>query len=837
MTGKHLGEIYTELAYVRGSLRNLGDQSGWTFTLANPPIPLAGVAEELFLVLDGQRVDSEKVWIRTGQRVRRASSVCRTDLLPFAVGQEAVFSVQGEPLRPGEHTVTIAIMPLGFGEIYTTFSFSDTPAEPEPVLVSRERFGDSVALTNGRAFLVANRAGDLSAQWNWFGAENDNGGLYLPPARFLRSLRFSVEAEGSEVSLADSVVEARLLPGRLTARAVPFPEVRVCRTVFVPRRHTAAVTRFSLHNEGAESVSLRLCADFEAALVPYGLLGVKVRSGKVSLTAEGVADCATPEVPYRVGLGASVPPESFAASGMAGRLIYQLTIPAGEVRTLEFAVAGTVDGSDPCPAVVECCQHAAALEEETAAALRGALTATYSLRTPDPVLNKAWDFARLGLWQLCFRHPEIGAGICAGLPRFPNYWSRDSAWAGMGLLAAGETGFVREALENFFTHQLEEDQPEAQAGDLPTVISGSAFMHLLGWGTSADGPGLILILLAAYVRQSGDVAFAHRHYGAVRRLLEWARRQDLDGDGFLEHGVANGTTTSHALAIPDTTWMDHIDRRKSGCEVQGIYWQALRSAADLAGWLGHDEDATVWRREADELESRFWQVFYPPEVSHPYDRIRLDGRLDPALRPNFAVNLLFNTQLAPERAVQALAELDVPAIRAPHGIRTLAVGEERYDPISYHHGCVWPLVTGWVAMAALFYGKMEQGYDLVRTLAENLVEGFGHAAELYRGDRREAYNGCFQQAWSLSVLLQAVGSYLLGLRPDALARRLEMAPRLPAGWDQVAVAGVTVGGAVLDLVLRPNGVEAVNRGAEAATLSWQGHEVQVKPGETAAIAV
>jgi len=63
-----------------------------------------------------------------------------------------------------------------------------------------------------------------------------------------------------------------------------------------------------------------------------------------------------------------------------------------------------------------------------------------------------------------------------------------------------------------------------------------------------------------------------------------------------------------------------------------------------------------------------------------------------------------------------------------------------------------------------------------------------------------------------------------------------VAPHLPADWEQATVTGVTVGGAVLDLVLRPTGVEALNRGVEAATLCWQGREVQVKPGGRAALA-
>lgn len=828
---KHLGEIYTELAYVKGSLRNLGPGLGWTFALANPPLPLAGSAVAVGLLVDGEPVPGDRVWIRLGGREVRADAVSGNSPLTWQVGQESRFRVEGPELSPGEHEVVIAIRPLGFGELDTTFRFRDEVAGPEPALVAREGFGEPVALAGGQAFAVASRAGDLSADWNWFGLKTDNGGLYLPPARFLRSLRFlAAGPDGALRPLAESTVEAILRPGRLEARAEPLPGVAVTRTVFVPPGLAAAVIRFTARSRRPEPVDLTLVAEFAAALVPYGLLGVQLRTLRAEAGEDGIVRCSTPELPYRVALGADRRPDRAELADGTGRLTYRLTLPPGGAVALDFAVAGTVDGGDPGPQVQEVLGRAGALEEATAARFRAALAESYQVATPDPDLNLAWAFARVALEHLCFRHPEIGAGICAGLPRFPNYWSRDSAWAAMGLLASGATGFVREVLENYFRHQLLEDRPEAQAGDLPTIISGPAFMHLMGYGTSADGPLLLAALLVDYVEQSGDLAYGERWLPALERILAWARRQDRDGDGYLEHGVDPGVSTSHALAIPDTTWMDHIDRRKSACEIQGLFWHALRRGADLAERLGRTEAARAWRAEADALEERFWQDYFPSGAEHPYDRLRPDGSGDPTLRPNYAVSLLFAERLTPDRAARAARALGNPQLRAPHGIRTLAADAPGYDPISYHHGCVWNLVTGWSAMAALRWGETELGLDLVRTLAASLLREFGQAPELYRGDRPEAFNGCLLQAWSVSVLLQAVGRYLLGLRPDALAGELRVAPRLPADWPAVSVRGVRVGAALVDLTLGPGRIEASNRGTGPVTLRYGGQAARLEPG-------
>jgi glycogen debranching enzyme len=830
MQQKHLGEIYTDLTYVQGSLRNLGSGKGWTFVLANPPLPLAGAAEALHLTVDGRPVPPDRTWVRTGGQVVRADNITRDSVLVWYVGQESVFWVEGNELPPGEHEVVIAVKPLGFGDLSTTFRFVDTVGTVEPTLVTRERFDQPVALANGQAFAVLNRAGDLSADWNWFGLKTDNGGLYLPPARFLRHLRFGVEAGGEVQWLAHSTTAARLLPGRLESWAEPLKGVTVERTVFLPPEEATAVVRFTVANRGTEPVALDLVADFAAALVPYGLLGVQLRTLNTEAVEDGIVRCGTPELSYRVALGASMPPTSAELAAGSGHLRYRLEVAPGCTVGFDFAVHGTVDGSDPALGVRAALAQVDTLQERAAARFRTALAESIQIETPDPDVNQSWTFARLALQHLCFRHPEIGAGICAGLPRFPNYWSRDSAWAAMGLLAAGETEFVREVLENFFKHQLREDRPEAQAGDLPTVISGPAFMHLLGYGTSADGPLLMTILLAEYVFQSGDLEFAAQHVDGVRRILAWARRQDRDGDGYLEHGVDPGVTTSHAIAIPDTTWMDHIDRRKSANDIQGLFWQALRRAADVAEALGHADEAAAWRREAEELEERFWRDFFPEGADHPYDRLLPDGQGDPTLRPNYAVNLLFASHLDTVRAERALRALELETVRAPHGIRTLASTEPGYDPISYHHGCVWNLVTGWTAMAAFRHDRIEMGYNLVRTLATGLIREFGQAPELYRGDRPEAFNGCFLQAWSVSVLLQAVGRYLLGIRPDAVAGILDVAPCLPENWRSVGVRGVRVGDALVDLRLIPGRLEAFNRGSAGITIRFAGHEAFLAPG-------
>ena len=51
-----------------------------------------------------------------------------------------------------------------------------------------------------------------------------------------------------------------------------------------------------------------------------------------------------------------------------------------------------------------------------------------------------------------------------------------------------------------------------------------------------------------------------------------------------------------------------------------------------------------------------------------------------------------------------------PRFATDWGSRSVATDAAIYDPISYHHGSVWPLYTGWLAMADYHTGRTLQGF-------------------------------------------------------------------------------------------------------------------------------
>ncbi len=112
-----------------------------------------------------------------------------------------------------------------------------------------------------------------------------------------------------------------------------------------------------------------------------------------------------------------------------------------------------------------------------------------------------------------------------------------------------------------------------------------------------------------------------------------------------------------------------------------------------------------------------------------------------------------------------------PRLFSGWGVRTLAEGEGRYNPIGYHVGTVWPFDCSFIAWGLRRYGFKEE--------AAAIAGGILDAAEFFDGRLPEAFGGyergvtkypvqyptaCSPQAWSTGAPLLFLRT-MLGLEP------------------------------------------------------------------------
>src|SRR5262249_46698652 len=149
------------------------------------------------------------------------------------------------------------------------------------------------------------------------------------------------------------------------------------------------------------------------------------------------------------------------------------------------------------------------------------------------------------------------------------------------------------------------------------------------------------------------------------------------------------------------------------------------------------------------------------------------------VRTSNAGQCLFTGIVAPDRAARvARTLLDTPSFSG-WGIRTVATGEARYNPMSYHNGSVWPHDNSLIGAGLARYRWKEAVVKILGGLSDSsLFIDLHRMPELFCGFPRRPGEGptlypvaCSPQAWaagSVFLLLQAC----LGLRVEAAIGRL-----------------------------------------------------------------
>ena len=135
-----------------------------------------------------------------------------------------------------------------------------------------------------------------------------------------------------------------------------------------------------------------------------------------------------------------------------------------------------------------------------------------------------------------------------------------------------------------------------------------------------------------------------------------------------------------------------------------------------------------------------------------------------------------------------------PQLFSGWGVRTLASGQGRYNPIGYHVGTVWPFDNSFIAWGLRRYGFKAE--------AAQIAVGILDAAAFFDGRLPEAFGGyprtatkypvqyptaCSPQAWSTGTPLLLLRT-MLGLEPTG--DHLIVDPLLPEGMGQIELLDI-----------------------------------------------
>ncbi|HTW46318.1 MAG TPA: hypothetical protein VMD92_00140 [Acidobacteriaceae bacterium] len=437
-------------------------------------------------------------------------------------------------------------------------------------------------------------------------------------------------------------------------------------------------------------------------------------------------------------------------------------------------------------------QRLPALYARTAAHYRELLARHTAIETPDATLNAAYAWAMVAIDQLRAVTPEHeGVALTAGFgmsgdstrPGFAWFFGRDSLWTIYAIDSYGDFATVRHEIEFLLRHQRADGEIMHEYSQTSNLVNWAAGPF---YYASADATPLLLMATNDYLQVSGDVDFVRLHWEELARAWTFETTH-VSSDGIYNNTQGTGWVESWVPKMP----------------YQEIYLAALDEQASLAyarmaRAVGENSAATAASERAAEIGRAIEREYYLPDGQvYAFSRNE-DGTLD-STATIFPAVAWWDGTYALRRAHTMMWRWASDEFSTDWGTRVLSDRVPFYKPTAYHQGTVWPLYTGWVALAEYRAGRPLDGYTHLMENADlTWVWDPGKVTELLSGQNFTTM-GTPHQLWSSAMVVTPVLRGMFGLGWDAGTRTLTVTPQLPADWKTATIRRVPLGKERVDL--------------------------------------
>jgi len=673
-------------------------------------------------------------------------------------------------------------------------------------------------LKSGDAFAVLDTNGDCGS------VADSPEGVFFQDTRYLS--RFEMRIDGKRPLLLGSAIQddnaaltvdltnPDIRPGEDTA--LPRDIIALNRTKFLWQG--TLYERIGLRNYDLKSRGFRLEFRFDADFrdlfevrgmqrAQRGTTTVEVQSpDRVVFRYEGI-DGVARQTMLRF--------EPWPTRLTANRVVYEIGLEPNERRSVLVTVACQEQASGAMADPEE--QNFLKGFRDTRRALRATTREMARVETSNQLFNEVLARSASDMYMLV-TPTEHGLYPYAGIPWYSTVFGRDGIITAMMMLWA-DPHIAKGVLRYLAATQATDIDPAADAqpgkilherrlGEM-AQLGEVPFKRYYG---TVDATPLFIMLAGQYFERTGDRETIEVIWPNIEAALRWCDEfGDRDGDGFVEYhretekGLANqGWKDSHDSIF-------HTDGCGAEgpialCEVQAYVFAAKQAAAALAYALQKPDLGDRLAKEADILRENFDVAFWCEDLG-TY-ALALDGAKRPCrVRTSNAGHALFAGIAAPERARRVTATLMSPDSFSGWGIRTVARGEARYNPMSYHNGSIWPHDNAMISLGMARYGLKEEAAEICQALFEVATyQELRRLPELFCGFTRRRHRGptaypvaCSPQAWAAATPFATLAACLgLNLDWDDNSVRLSD-PILPGFLHDVEVRKLRIGRSQLDL--------------------------------------
>jgi hypothetical protein len=449
------------------------------------------------------------------------------------------------------------------------------------------------------------------------------------------------------------------------------------------------------------------------------------------------------------------------------------------------------------------------------------LEKTTQIETPDPTLNRAWEWGKVAMHSgwVCTPVPgneNVGTGDRAGCGMVAGYGPAGDgerpgfAWwfGGDGLLATwamedyGDTEGALQELRFLKARQREDGKITHEIVQSLGLVDWFkdfhfAYMH-------ADTTPMYLYSLGEYWRRTGDRKFLEEFWPSAKKAYDWCVSVTDPADGLMDNTKAGLGAIEVGVLRGKVT---------KDIYLEGFWMAALNAMSEMAGEMNDGpmgrQVAEIHKRAQNALRDGWFnreQRLYPFGVG-------ADNQPANIATPWPSVLLAIGGTDGIDSWRAATSRLSTPDMATDWGVRTISSADPAYDPISYNNGTVWPFLNTFVSWIEFLPGESAAAFTLLRETA-------GLTGIQAPGSMPEHMNGTFFEPGERSVphqLFSSVGVLvpivrgLLGLsanpgytddnRPAVAVR---FAPAMPGGWNRMSFAHYAIPGGEMSGEIRQN---------------------------------
>ena len=437
------------------------------------------------------------------------------------------------------------------------------------------------------------------------------------------------------------------------------------------------------------------------------------------------------------------------------------TLGPGETRT--YAVAYTARKASDASLVLDVAGELAARKAWVADTNRRVI-----LETPDPVLNRAFAFAKVRATESIFAtkgglmHGPGGGRYYAAI------WANDQAEYANPFFGYLGEGNPRASAQNAFRHFARFMNPEYAPIPSSIIAEGTGT-----WNGAKDRGDQAMIAYGAsrFALASGDRTQAEELWPLIEWCLEYLKRK---------------TTPDGVIASDSDELENRFPSGAANLNTSSLTYDALLSAAMLGESLGKPRAATDgYRARAATLRGAIARHF--DATIDGFETYRYyDGNT--TLRAWIATPLTVGIY---DRARGTTDALFSPRLWTPDGLATEAGMPDFWDR-STLYALRGVFAAGDTARAM----PRLSAYTRRRLLGEHVpyaVEAYPEGGQAHLSAESALYCRIFLEG-------------MFGLRPTAL-NAFDLTPRLPDGWDRMALRAVHAFGRVFDVEVSRSGAE------------------------------